>query len=82
VSGSCSLITCWQQLAPFREIGESNFCAITLTVGLSALCIVGRATDAGGTELTFDCLQIRQIKRLVYEAEIAMEVFGAATWAL
>nr|CAD7425623.1 unnamed protein product [Timema monikensis] len=22
VSGSCSLITCWQQLAPFREIGD------------------------------------------------------------
>ncbi|RXG55842.1 Protein Wnt-5b [Armadillidium vulgare] len=22
VSGSCSLITCWQQLAPFREIGS------------------------------------------------------------
>lgn len=22
VSGSCSLITCWQQLASFREIGE------------------------------------------------------------
>ncbi|XP_066963899.1 protein Wnt-5b-like [Macrobrachium rosenbergii] len=22
VSGSCSLITCWQQLAPFREVGD------------------------------------------------------------
>jgi hypothetical protein len=22
VSGSCSLITCWQQLAPFRKIGK------------------------------------------------------------
>ena len=22
VSGSCSLITCWQQLAPFRKIGD------------------------------------------------------------
>lgn len=22
VSGSCSLVTCWQQLAPFREIGD------------------------------------------------------------
>ncbi|CAG0924850.1 unnamed protein product, partial [Notodromas monacha] len=25
VSGSCSLITCWQQLAPFREIGDYLF---------------------------------------------------------
>ena len=22
VSGSCSLITCWQQLAPFRKVGD------------------------------------------------------------
>lgn len=22
LSGSCSLITCWQQLAPFREVGD------------------------------------------------------------
>ena len=23
VSGSCSLITCWQQLAPFRKVGDA-----------------------------------------------------------
>ena len=23
LSGSCSLITCWQQLAPFRKVGRS-----------------------------------------------------------
>ena len=22
LSGSCSLITCWQQLAPFRKVGK------------------------------------------------------------
>ncbi len=22
VSGSCSLVTCWQQLAPFRKVGD------------------------------------------------------------
>ena len=25
VSGSCSLVTCWQQLAPFRKIGDELF---------------------------------------------------------
>ena len=24
VSGSCSLVTCWQQLAPFRKVGKFN----------------------------------------------------------
>ena len=25
LSGSCSLITCWQQLAPFRKVGKFQF---------------------------------------------------------
>ena len=29
LSGSCSLITCWQQLAPFRKVGKSDFYSFT-----------------------------------------------------
>nr|CAI5870440.1 unnamed protein product [Callosobruchus analis] len=31
VSGSCSLITCWQQLATFREVGEYQLLIYVLT---------------------------------------------------
>jgi hypothetical protein len=62
VSGSCSLITCWQQLAPFREIGEST---CSLHLDSNSRCISHSAMELNKQHL--DSLHIRPMKRLVYE---------------